>query len=139
MSPLLFNIFINDFLTEINRAFMDSPSLEGIPINGLMYADDLVLISESAEGLQRLLDILHNYTEKWFLQVNKSKTKYMRISRFKNTQLKSMKFGDAVLESTSEYCYLGTTFTDNGSLNEAGRVLHGKATKAMYGLLKKVH
>ena len=139
MSPLLFNIFINDLLTEINVQFPDSPTLNGIPINGLMYADDLVLFSESEKGLQQLLDILHNYTEKWFLQVNKSKTKYMRICRYNKAPLTPMKFGESVLESTEEYCYLGTTFTNNGSLNKAGKVLHDKAIKAMYGLLGKVN
>ena len=106
MSPLLFNIFINDLLTEINGNFPDSPTLNNIPINGLMYADDLVLLSESEEGLQRLLDILHNYTNKWFLQVNKAKTKYMKIYRYHcSTPTQTMKFGDTPLEKTDEYCY----------------------------------
>ena len=30
----------------------------GVMINHLMYADDLVIISPSAKGLQRLLDII---------------------------------------------------------------------------------
>ena len=50
-----------------------------------------------------------------------------------------MKFGETLLESTDEYCYLGTTFTNNGSMNKAGKVLHDKAIKAMYGLLRKVN
>ena len=50
-----------------------------------------------------------------------------------------MKLGETLLESTVEYCYLGTIFTNNGSLNEAGKVLHDKAIKAMYGLLRKVN
>ena len=139
LSPLLFNLFINDLLSEINGHFLDSPTLNGIPINGLMYADDLVLVSESENGLQRLLDILHNYTTKWFLQVNKSKTKYMRIYRFKSAPPHTVHFGETPLEKTDEYCYLGTIFTSNGSLNSAGRALHDKARKAMYGLLRRVN
>ena len=140
LSPLLFNIFINDLLTEINGYFPDSPTLNNIPINGLMYADDLVLISESEDGLQRLLDILHNYINKWFLQVNKAKTKYMRIYRYNcSTPPQTMKLGDAPLEKTDEYCYLGTNFTSNGSLNNACKTLHDKAIKAMYGLLRKIN
>ena len=139
LSPLLFNIFINDLLTEINIQLNDSPTLEGMPINGLMYADDLVLMSESEEGLQELLNILHSYTERWFLQVNKSKTKYMRISKNNKDPLVPMKLGEVVLENTEEYCYLGTMFTSNGSLNKAGKVLHDKAVKAMYGLIRKIN
>ena len=139
LSPLLFNLFINDLLSEINGQFLDSPTLNGVPINGLMYADDLVLISESENGLQVLLDILHNYTKKWFLQVNKSKTKYMRIDRFKSSPLHNIKLGETPLEKVDEYCYLGTIFTSNGSLNSAGKALHEKARKAMYGLLRRVN
>ena len=139
LSPLLFNLFINDFLAQINMPFDHSPLLQNIPINGLMYADDLVLISETEAGLQNLLDILHRYTESWFLQINKSKTKCVHFSRTKFDPAGQMKFGSDTLESTESYCYLGTTFTKNGSLNGAGRVLHDKAIKAMYGLLQKVY
>ena len=61
----------------------------------------------------------------------------MHFSRTKFTPQLQMKFGPDPLESTD--CYLGTTFTRNGSLNEAGSVLHDKAVKAMYGLLRKVY
>ena len=61
LSPLLFNIFINDFLTEISGHQIGSPYLGEIAVNGLFYADNLVLISETKEGLQVLLDKLHEY------------------------------------------------------------------------------
>ena len=139
LSPLLFNLFINDFLTEVSMSFTHSPHLEDTPVNALMYADDLVLISKSENGLQNLLDILHRFTESWFLQVNKSKTKCMHFSRSRTPTSRNFNFGDNILEVTDQYCYLGTVFSKNGSLNEAGRVLHDKAQKAMYGLLGRVN
>ncbi len=138
LSPLLFNLFVNDFLTEINVSLPHSPLLRGIPINGLMYADDLVLISETESGLQALLDTLHQFTETWCLKVNMSKTKCMHFSRTKITP-QALKFGSDYLEATDKYCYLGTMFTKNGSLNEAANILHDKAIKAMYGLIRKVY
>ena len=139
LSPLLFNIFINDFLTQTSIPFTHSPLLKDIPINALMYADDLVLMSKSEDGLQNLLDMLQNFTESWFLQVNKTKTKCVHFSKTKFTPKKQFKFGTDHIESTESYCYLGVTFTQNGSLNEASRVLHSKSLRAMYGLLRKVH
>ena len=42
----------------------------------LLYADDIIIIfSESAEGLQKGLDILKGYCDKWKLIVNTNKTK----------------------------------------------------------------
>ena len=43
----------------------------------LLYADDIIIFSESAEGLQTGLDILKDYCDKWKLIVNTNKTKIM--------------------------------------------------------------
>ena len=74
LSPKLFNLFIND----IPKIFDNSckPILLGQKkINCLMYADDLVIFSETETGLQNCLDKLHAYTLTWDLQINLSKTK----------------------------------------------------------------
>ena len=63
----------------------------------------------------------------------------MRIYRFKSAPIRTMYFGESPLEKTDEYCYLGTIFTSNGSLNSAGKALHEKARKVMYGLLRRVN
>ena len=36
----------------------------------LMYADDLVLFSETLNGLQQLWDCLFEYSQKWGMEVN---------------------------------------------------------------------
>ena len=41
----------------------------------LMYADDMVILAESAEELQAMLNTLHYYTTKWNITVNVEKTK----------------------------------------------------------------
>ena len=43
----------------------------------LMYADDMVLLSESPESLQVLLNSLYNYNTQWNLTLNSDKTKIM--------------------------------------------------------------
>ena len=43
----------------------------------LLYADDIVILSETAEGLQKGLHILKDYCDKWKLIINTSKTKIM--------------------------------------------------------------
>ena len=122
-----------------NNVFDHSPLLGKIPINALFYADDLVLISETKEGLQFLLDKLHTYTKTWCLQVNKTKTKCMVFSLKRKASAHVVDFGGSLLVRVEEYCDLGTNFTSNGSLNEAGHTLHDKAIKAMHGLLSKVY
>ena len=41
----------------------------------LMFADDMILISKTAAGLQLLLNQLHSYCKEWNLTDNVDKTK----------------------------------------------------------------
>ena len=50
---------------------------QGTHLNSLLYADDLVLISKSADGLQKVLSILEKFCNEWLLSVNLKKTKVM--------------------------------------------------------------
>ena len=52
LSPNLFKIFMNDLL-DIFDEECDGASLENFKINCLMYADDVIIISESEKGLKR--------------------------------------------------------------------------------------
>jgi hypothetical protein len=40
-----------------------------------MHADDMILMSESVEGLHNMLNTLYDYTIKWSLSINIKKTK----------------------------------------------------------------
>ena len=50
-----------------------------VPI--LLYADDIALLSESEDDIQKMLDILYEWSRKWRLQVNCSKTKVMHFRK----------------------------------------------------------
>ena len=56
LSPLLFNLYINDLPDFISDH--DSPNLNGSAIDCLLYADDLVLMLTSKAGLQRKFDLV---------------------------------------------------------------------------------
>ena len=51
LSPNLFKIFINDLPRSFDE-HCKPVSLNSYKLNSLLYADDVVLLSESAEGLQ---------------------------------------------------------------------------------------
>ena len=79
LSRTLFSLYLSD-LPE----FLNSPSSTDIllddserPINCLLYVDDLVIFSRSANGLQTLLNKLESYCEKIELSLNLDKTKVM--------------------------------------------------------------
>ena len=49
--------------------------LQLLSIYLLVYADDMVLFSESISELQNVLNTIQNYTTEWSLDVNVQKTK----------------------------------------------------------------
>ena len=74
LSPLLFNLFVAD-LPDIFTENCDPVVIHDRPLSCLMFADDLVLLSETAHGLQNSLTNLGNYCDQWGLDVNLDKTK----------------------------------------------------------------
>ena len=59
----------------------ESLKVNGSPISNIRYADDTVLMADSAETLQQLLSSLQAESRKRGLIINKKKTKIMVISK----------------------------------------------------------
>ena len=79
MSLVLFNLFINDINEISDERFCHPVTLCNIKLSNLLYADDLILISEIRTGLQSCLNNLQAYCQKWKLTVNNKKTKVMIV------------------------------------------------------------
>ena len=133
LSPNLFKIFINDLPAYLDHS-MDEISLNNRRIDCLLYADDVVLLSTSATGLQNKLDLLETFCDEWCIDVNTSKTKVMvfnKPGRLIHTQLT---FRGNKIESVRRYKYLGILFSLSGSFSEAKSDLYNKANKALFKL-----
>jgi hypothetical protein len=74
LSPNIFKLFLNDF-SDIIENSNDSVYLQDKKMSCLLYADDLILISDSEQGLQDGLNILHKYCKDWCMKININKTK----------------------------------------------------------------
>ena len=75
-----------------------------------MYADDVVILSESALGLQEKLKKLEAYCADWGLNVNIDKTKVMIFNKAGRVFKSNFVFQNATIECVSTYRYLGFTF-----------------------------
>ena len=74
-----------------------------------MYADDLIVISESYSGLQNAMDKLEDYCTSWSLRVNVSKTKFM-ITNGGNAQPCELTYQNDKIEQVNSFKYLGIEF-----------------------------
>ena len=80
LSSTFFSVYMNDLVEHFNLE-CDSVSIDGKSISCLLYADDIVLMSQSANGLQKLLDNLKLFCDQWNLKVNIQKTKVMIFNK----------------------------------------------------------
>ena len=78
LSPLLFNLYVNDLAFSFNNILSDPFVLpNGTKLNSLFYADDLIILSPSKLGLQNCLHKLSSYCNSWMLKIDSKKTKIM--------------------------------------------------------------
>ena len=148
LSPLLFSLFLNDFELHLSHNYQGlhklnckvSKTLSNddveyfVKIFTLLYADDTVILAESASQLQMALDAAHEYCETWGLSVNSNKTKVMIFSKGRIRIKPSLNFGGNELEVVDEYVYLGTTFSSNGSMKAAVEKQILQANRALFKL-----
>ncbi len=58
LSPTLFSVFANDLVQEINDLDLGIP-MGDLNVSILLYADDIVLMANTEEKLQSMLNVLH--------------------------------------------------------------------------------
>ena len=109
-----------------------------VPINALMYADDLILLSDTPEGLQKQIDKLSKYCCDWRLNINLKKTKIMIFNRGNNLIKSEVNIKKVVLENVKIMKYLGFTISSkNCSFLRTLDDLSIKAKRVIYTLNSK--
>lgn len=74
----MFLLYTISYLNDLNDCFdisCDPVAIDATKFSSLLYADGIVLLSNTAEGLQNTLNKWGNFCETWNLKVNIAKTK----------------------------------------------------------------
>ena len=139
LSPTLFNIFLADFQSLVESPNCDPVQLkENSNIGCLIWADDILLLSKSKEGLENMLLALKLYSERNGMALNAKKTKVMIFNKNGRHIRRVFKFGQEKLETTRQYKYLGFLVTPSGEINSGLRDLRDRAQHAFSKLKKKM-
>ena len=69
LGPILSNLFINDLVEYLQSDITEAVKLNEYSCHCLMYADDLLLLSECWEGLCQTMDKLGNHCVQWKLNI----------------------------------------------------------------------
>lgn len=134
-SPFLFSFFLNDLETHLQSNIFSGVNLDQICIYLILFADDLILLSETPQGLQSHLDLLYDYCRRWKLTVNINKTKIIVFrKRGRLHENEQWTYSGDNIEVVDSFNYLGFTVSSNGSFKWGIETLSGKALKAMNSL-----
>ncbi|KAL5268220.1 hypothetical protein ACHWQZ_G002172 [Mnemiopsis leidyi] len=135
LSPELFKVYFQKLSELLNEALTNCPTLSGLRVTHLAWADDLVVLSLDPESLQKQIDILEKYCSDWGLEVNISKTKFMELnSKFTCNDSWRPTLNGQPIEKVASYCYLGVIISTNGKFNKAIDSLYHKGLGAYFSL-----
>ena len=135
LSPILFSLYGEMIMRHIED--MEGFRVGGCNINNVRYADDTVLIADSAEKLQRLIDRVDSAGEELGLKINRGKTECMVISKRNPPPLFDLEIGNESIKKVHQFKYLGSILGEDGRCEQEIRTRIGIA-KTAFGKMKNV-
>ena len=131
-----------EFLQDISKSFDQG---QGIPVDTLsvvylLFAYELVLFSNSANGFQKQLTALYKYASLWHIIVSIPKTKVLIFNKRHTSECDNFYYGDNVLEKAEKYKYIGVVYSTKypkNVLKETFVHLASQAGKAVFSLHKQ--
>ena len=109
LSPLLFNLVMDYVTAGLQR---DAPW-------NILYADDVVLVSESQIDLQNMIDEWRSALEKNGLKISRSKTAYMYCNFSQLAGVNPVLYIDEeIIQNVKEFKYLGSVISCMGDIED---------------------
>ena len=111
LSPLHYCLFVDELLDMLTAA-QSGISISGIYCSAPMYADNLTLLADSPDDLQKMLDISQEYADKWRYSFNTDKSAIKVFGETAKSRAtlrlkRKWKLGDLPLAEVDEEHHLG--------------------------------
>ena len=87
-------------------------------INNLRYADDTVLLADTMEDLQAILNRVNAVGKAYHMKIIDKKTKLIVISRVANNQQANITIDGTEIEPVAKFTYLGHLIIEDGKCDE---------------------
>ena len=143
LSPLLFIIVMDRILKSIRKTSTNLQTCIGqyqltpIKVDSLLYADDIVLISDTQQKMKKLVEIWNNEIEKMGMTLNVEKCKLLIANKQTIDPVRIQIKGQNIEEVTA-YEYLGSIFTNDGKIDLDIANRRQKGNRVYYALSKSI-
>ena len=112
LSPVLFAIYIDVLVSRLRSVNIGCKLLD-VYFGCLLYADDIVLLAHSLNGMQLMLDICTNFGVEYDVIFNNSKSGIMRIGPRYNVVCAPLQLAGKCLQFVESIKYLGVHIVAN--------------------------
>jgi hypothetical protein len=137
LSPLLFGLYLDGLEKHLDTLDGDSlPQLVDIVVKLLLYADDLALMSETTQGLQKQIDAMSEFCVEQQLVINVSKTKVVVFEKHYSAAPK-FTYRGTTIERVQSFRYLGLELHSTRGMAVAIAKLTTAGKKALFTLRRR--
>ena len=105
LSPLLFAVYFEDILNEL-KTQKKGCIVSGVYLGCFLYADDILLLSQSVTCMQSMLNICSNVSKVLDLKFNVLKSALLRIGRRFNIKCSDVVLDGQIIPFVDEIKYL---------------------------------
>ena len=136
LSPFLFLVYLNQYITNCAENCKGIYIDEIFPnLNILLYADDMVHLSDTVGQTQHQLNVLSKFCSKFGMKVNLRKSKIMVFRKGGPLkQNEKWSYNGENVEVVSYYKYLGLVFSSRLKWSAAAKALAAQANKALFSI-----
>lgn len=110
LAPPLFNLYLERVMVEALEGEEGGVEMSGVRYTNLRYADDIVVVAETTEDLQRVVQKVEEQCKRYKLEINKDKAKSLAIGRERGDL--NIRLSTGVIEQVDEFKYLGVNTSD---------------------------
>ncbi len=108
MSPVLFNVYLENIMQYTLQNFSPSISIGGRPLCNLRFADNIDLMGGSEAELQDLTTRMEKSSSQYGMEVSSEKNK-ITVNSHTHHAPTNIKMNDQRLEEVDRFKYLGAT------------------------------
>lgn len=105
---------INNLIVELSKTHVGC-HIDGVSVNNLSYADDMVLLSPTISGIRKLLSICETYAEQHGLRYNPMKSELLvfRGGNKSPTFIPPVRINGSLIQIVTQFKYLGHVVTED--------------------------
>jgi len=116
LSPVLFNLYVDELILQLEHDGYGC-SIGGTFFGCVMYADDVLLLSASVNGLQLMINTCSTYGDEHCIQFNTNKSVCTKFGNKWSSEIVDMNLKNYCLKWVVSLKYLGVVFLSGPSLS----------------------